>query len=1348
MADSFEDFLVSTLGMPEPSDDVDIVQGRDHRDVQQALLATLGNDVESTPGGDSPNVLEGILKTAAFDATLGLVGIKPPESVEQFKVEHPFLGLASTFVGLAAPYGLAARFGPLVASKTPVLKRALTFARESSRAREAPFASGAIEAAAGFAPFQAARLVGAATLGDEGAVGKVAKEIAFETPFIAGLGGVGRAVSRGRPFPGRELGDEGQVARTFAEYEIFESPQRRLETVNKILKNNRAKILDEKGEFNDLGQALLQVRNRLSEEIIEEVPAAGRAWVQTTNQKLTPAAGLSRLFRGKRASKLPNPNESRASKDRFEGIMRVLAPGTEPGVAEAEMKFPRLLEATDGAGETLWRNILKGFGANQVGVGRSQSFLAQEANGVYVMAKRIAGRQGTPGKPGSWAGPHRFVIFKTTNPGLFEPKANRFAKLPVKNSFWENDVMALEQELRGLSDARWLQNHLKLSQGPGLGGVVSRQMSDSVQRAMGPELAGLTKNLAVAAGGTKDYLKTFLSPALFEGSRDPEFINLLTAARMMHSRGAARASTLFFGKSLPPKAQSIFKQILGETEKVGGLERLVNRLSQKDIVHLRIASNEGLTISQVQSQLGASKEVVGLMRRLKGIQSQYLDKFARLKKVTGEEIFSPADHHFMLPRAWEGHWRVPIYRRASTGEFQTKPVAFASGFSKKEVLKEADDLIKEVKAAGIEGNFGFFKTRFQSFGRDRDLQLVKELDLNRSEVKAFISAKSRLIEKAGARQATTFKVSQQRDDLSKSLFSGLIESERTLQDRVTRHFLDPHVKKLAQREPALGDQLSKRLAAMAGEKGDVSRRIDEILDPLLASFAGRNAASNIVRTANQAMFHWTLGFGDLGFAAVNALTPVITVLPETAYLLHAPPQALARYYSHSLVANTTGRLESVRALDPVRILNRALRSMGSPDDELRSAFRWAEEFGHIDPKYVEEFVGQNARTVKNWRSILSSQGGFLEFGKELSKFLPGVSEKFTRGVSFATGYHVGKDFFGLSGERLWDFAAQFTARTNFLYSVGDRPRIITGSVGTLFGLFKNWGMHQVGNMMVYAGEGVARRNWSPLMWMMGGTAAMGGLGALPFYGAADSFSKLVSDDPITENLYEAMGLVGTPDAVEDSVMYGLPAFLGISLQGRVAPTGNQIVRDVDFLFRSATLDRMGALTDALGQSISHWRNTGQNPLYNERQRLMWYRALLPRTLYRAMSFTEEKGLQSLRTGNSLTDPASLPQRASFFFGLTPLEFEKTLDLQNELWADQTKRKAMISSYGAAWAEATKRGDAQELIFLMKRAIEDGVSPDSILRSADGFTRKAEGAQIDRQFDAYQVLRRREILGLD
>ena len=95
--------------------------------------------------------------------------------------------------------------------------------------------------------------------------------------------------------------------------------------------------------------------------------------------------------------------------------------------------------------------------------------------------------------------------------------------------------------------------------------------------------------------------------------------------------------------------------------------------------------------------------------------------------------------------------------------------------------------------------------------------------------------------------------------------------------------------------------------------------------------------------------------GDLGFVALNAMTPIQTVTPELSMLLTTPTNRMAHLYSPILVMG--GKQEHVvQTLNPWKIMRAAFNEMRAPSQELREAFTLAQKNHIIGPRFLETFM--------------------------------------------------------------------------------------------------------------------------------------------------------------------------------------------------------------------------------------------------------------------------------------------------------------------------------------------------------------------------------------------------------
>jgi hypothetical protein len=348
------------------------------------------------------------------------------------------------------------------------------------------------------------------------------------------------------------------------------------------------------------------------------------------------------------------------------------------------------------------------------------------------------------------------------------------------------------------------------------------------------------------------------------------------------------------------------------------------------------------------------------------------------------------------------------------------------------------------------------------------------------------------------------------------------------------------------------------------------------------------------------------------------------------------------------------------------------------------------------------------------------------------------------------GMNVAEDYFGKRGEDAYQFAREFVERTQYLYQTADRGQVITGPFGKVFGLFKNWSMHQLATLARYNGEAWLDGNFAPLLWSAMATGAVAGGPGVAGYSVADRFSKTVSDKTLMQNTYEALGYEeGTPQALlTDTLFYGLPGgLLGITLQGRAAAAGADPIRDLTMLGNIALLDRAKWGAEFLGEAWNRATTSGTHPINSRDVWDKFLRFAAPRSIYRYNSITQDGYLKSLKTQGKLVGGFGAFDQLLYALGMPPVEVDKYYAVANEAWDRQGSRAAAISMYGDALAEARAAGDWDAVRRIMGAAMSQGVPLDSVVRSADVRNTVQHEAQMERHFKDAATQAHRRAIGL-
>ena len=765
---------------------------------------------------------------------------------------------------------------------------------------------------------------------------------------------------------------------------------------------------------------------------------------------------------------------------------------------------------------------------------------------------------------------------------------------------------------------------------------------------------------------------------------------------------------------------------------------------------------------------GMMKPVVDWARRLNRHDMREMREMDALFRGLGlEPKIKGLPFHYGMTRSWFGSYRMPIYD--DSGRIV---VGWGSGRNSDEAVKQANSIIEEVnRTAAPEARLKVYDDAFPATDhiervstiRDRrsqgkealdeitdhevDLQnYVKLMQTDDPRVTAVLNARAKIFEGAPlrARKRANFLgfkgdpglEQPTLKDMEDMLVGNLRETNRLMARESSHNLLKPHLSKLNQEDPQLARWMGQRLNAHAGIQGHVNRAIEAAIDSKLAPVFGDRVASRAIKKINAANYWLTLGALDIGFPLVNALTPIQTVMPEIALALgKTPPAHLAKYMSGGFVPVDGGKgIRQASFFEPFKLMKVATQKMFRPDKKLMTQLRRAADEGDIAPRVVEEFVGEDSRLIRRMLTTgtLTSPGenAFSNFLNIINTPVA-MSEEFSRTFSWIVGRTIAKDIWGLTDEGAFQYAKQFTRRTNYGYSSPYRARITTGAVGTGWGLFKNWSFHYIANLANYTGQ-AAQGNWWPLAYSMLGSGVVGGAIGIPGYGIANKLAEMATDKEISEHLYEMSDIGGEAGILaSDLAMYGLPSLIGISLQSRAAAPGSQLFRDVQMMGASITAERGMALADALGTgatSISH----GDNPFKSDAFNRKMVRALAPRTAIRAMqAWTSPNGMRSSRTGNVVVaDPGTLGKIA-FTFGITPLEVEKAFDATSILYEDRIARREAVQYFGRKAAEAMD--DPRALQRVAWQALATGADPSSVLRSAQSLLQKQLGPIYDREF---------------
>lgn len=1260
-----------------------------------------------------------------------LVGMEPDSEVLRWRRDNPVGGIGSQFLGIAVPYvGWAG-----TASRIPRLARAMDSVTDASR----PIVSGAAREMVRFAPFEAGRLGVSQVVGDE-SFGDMAGSAAFNWALGGVFGGFAGA-----------LGAVGRSSRNLTDLVPGADPrapvQLQLRQINQALATGQVA----EQFVNDARRRITQLRRAVR---IEEIGGRNPQYVRELEIGGA-SRDVNRLFRTQPASRTAEGQaqtvrrrlltSSRDFRDGREWREAAARAGLPENFEELGQYFRHLSFTSDRAANNIYQSI-QGRGALQP-LGSGWYWGKEADDGLYVMARRVG--QGKPSATDEW------VVFKTDLPGAFVPDQARWANsVTARNAWLTERETAGETGLELLDTVADLQRSLPLTNYIGL---VDREGNVARLAKRIGEIGGLNKaqgRFGFLGQRMEDFFREYFAPTVFQFNKSPRANWLWGIARSTFDRATANAQAILHGDAgLQPG--SLWRNIWsgpGQAGRYKGEQALLamrRELSDEDLVHVHKAWNGQWGERQISEALARdefSDAAAAFLSRLRAVDDEIIGQIQGTQQALGKKLFTPLENHYMISRTWTGDWRVPIMNEGN------EIVYMASGHTRSQAQNLADDIMSG--ASREDKNWRALTPTLSD--RTQDLEVASQVRFRSGDFALASSLREQSLrpartprffeERQGVGGFVGAKAPWTGQELDNILTSHVQQQQKYLADLVVRESLGSDLARLAAENPSIFRQLSARLDDLSGKPGAFAQMQNNLFDKILAPALGKNSATKIVRTANNLLYHLQLGGLNVAFPIINALTFMQTTLPQVSYVMSATPQRLARYYSHFPVAGSDGLPRGgVGALDMFKLMRQSFREMGKPNEVLRSHFGRGAAEGVWDPRFVEEFVGENAQRITKLRDVLQGRGGFVGWLESVSSFLPAQSEKFARGHSFVVGHILGRDFLGMADDQLYRFAKEFTNNTMFLYGTADRARLITGPLGSLFGMFKNWQMHYIGGMLEYTGEGVMRGNWAPLLWMTGGTASLGGMTALPLFGVANAFSEFATDQSLMQNTYEMFGNAERDAAgISDAVFLGLPSLLGVSLSGQAAAPFANPVRDASMLFSFVHVDRMRALGRAVGSSVDQWSATGEHPIHDDLVRDQFIRALAPKTVYRAAAAWEDNMIRSLSTGYPVLTDMSQVERMMYVTGLNPRYIELAYRTNDELWRDQRSMRNAVQRYGHAWAAAQESGDGSAMWDIMRRAMADGVDVSSVLRSAN--TRLAQGREdmIERQFSPEAILEYRRL----
>lgn len=1323
--------------------------------LQQNQQATAGDRPSSSSGDGIGDYLADFAQSAGYAGTSELVGYDPPQDVRKFRAENPWAGFASQVAGQVPWFAIPlSRVGMAGARALPGIGRGVRGGEKLMQSGR-PVLGQAGRDISAISAYELPRI--GATAGIQGPLTEETGEVAAEALTEIGLTGVVSGalahLSRSMP-PGKAPGNfEKQIQDDLdPEFNLNATPQ---------FKMQRAAPLMDTVEQEGIRDELFRHIKNYSHEVRSQNKPEGRRAVQKLEDlkdrdARNLAGRLDNMFGTKDTRDLQvrkiidSEQEGGLGKG---GTRSLLDRANLPNMWEQHAFIPRYNKIKTKEQARKFQKTLNEVSTPMTAGGRQMWMRREAGDGAFVMVRRVDDKSG-PVEAGD-----EFITFKTDDPSFFAPELSRFTQ-KLDNEAMRVNLRDRQKKSEGtitraMDDLQESSPNTAILSGEMARGRPSQELARRVTESIfGQERIGQIRQ---AFGESFDWIgrhtREFAAPTIARyggrnGNARAAHISLMS--KLIFDRAQGEITDVISGRLKPDYRTSLWKDIRAPQEaREGGVFELIDNLPNDALPEVSEAFRRAMSIGDME-KAGMSKNAVDFMRGLARADRRVIRDFNRTMRDLDMEEFEGIDNHYMLSRMWEGRHRVPI-RRRSDGAM----VAVASGKTGKSAREEAERLREVIKEDGVDVEFNPREVRYADEGDD----LQQAIDIGGSGNERLTKNQewlrkardpSRFEERQGVRGFQFEREDFTHKDLRNITRKQVAEMYNLAAKRTVERRLADDLHKLGEEDQQFYWMINKELMARFGERGGWTKATEDAVDRILMPVLG-SKASEIVRTVNGAVFQLTLGMGNVGFAALNAVTFMQTALPEISWLMHAAPERVRALYGHSIV-NTPKGVGEVRYLEPLRFVRQAWNDMSNPPDELWQLYQRARGEGRVSPVLAEEVMGPNADFMRHLRGFFQGHRTVPEVIKEASTYMPARTEEISRSMSLSMGYRMGKDFMGLSGEQLYQFATRFVDNTHFRYASADRPLLLRGAFGSLLGLFKSWMLHYVGNMTRYAGESWRQRNFLPLLWSQAGTMSVAGLSGSAVLPVAEGLNDMASDDPLVQNLYEGMGFEGDDSqflgSPADALYYGAPAFLNLSLSHRAAVPGADIPNDIEQLYSVMHWDRAVAIGNMIGGSIDSYYATGEHPMGSQQVRDAAYRAFLPRTAQAIMKNVGQRGSRSLRTQNTILSDTTWAETTIDALGFQPNRIARAYEQMDVLFERTQERQEKISAFGAALAQAREEYDPAAVQNVLMRAQNAGVSIDSVMRSADSRQAKRGEGIIERQFTDWRDIGLRRALGGD
>jgi hypothetical protein len=1301
-------------------------------------------DFKPAPAGETAPVTGGLLDFAN-SAAAGIVepfGFGPFPEAEAYRNEHPIAGLVSELAGTIVPYAGWYKAVDFAARKVPKIAKVLDFSKE---AKSSPFMAGVKREVTKLAPFEAGRVGIAAGINDQD-FWEEAQSSGINLALGGLIGGAFEKLASGTVgFPKKEIpGFDFSLPLTL-----------------------QSRTLGELIEGGKVNPELLPHAEKLLNEINRKI------WIEQPPFKY-PEGGQKQFVQflkgedvnSKEASKLfaSNPNKNVLRRGQENPTVGALEEPSDKifgdffgEKAERYVQYPTLHKVyperivdpktnTFSYGgrsyDSKVQSITKGLGQPiSPGLWIKQEVAGASGDeGLFVIVKEIPSKGLLKTGTAEQIDPVKFMVFKTDQPGRFFPQYAPLAKLhAASNDAWTvrpgPEILAKSPTLALATD--WT---VKVP--------AKAYESDSF-----PDFLRFVHPSKFVSGGTMDtmrrgaeLMRRTLYPTTFQFTKNAKARWLWGAARNLSAAATGKAQDIVHGTKAAIGDDYQWWKIVGKEVATRGekaLSEIVQKMpdaARRQYVNFSRRLADEVPSSEIEERLKRaviegklSDEAAQLIRR---------DYAATAATVAERKLLEKVG--YIKPRAMlDAVGALSTRAEVGTGDrsirqilnYGGQQIGVISGKTPKQVEELSKKIIDEVRERST-GRIELTKGQYLDVkSRATDLMALQHVTRNNNARRMFLDAAEKHAAVPDAEDIIS-SLDGTHGYLNKQLAMDVFEAKFGVMKG-----------SLSMEDPNMAKILEERLKDLIGDQGKFAAWQNEVVDSVMKPLLGNNSATKISQTVAGSMFHLTLGMFHSAFPVSNMLSILTNILPQAAFVMNASEASLGRNYTLWPVADGAKRIVgSVGVWTPMKELFSAFTTIRKPTEKQIEDIAHGIVTGKIDPKFVEDNLGASALSMRKMRDAIAGKEPVLGLLKAASAYVPAVSEKSSRLVSYVVGMNIARSVLKLTDdEQVRRFAGEFVDNTMYQYAVMDRARLITGPLGSMFGLFKNWGMHQIGWMLRYGGEAAFRKNFAPLLWMAGTTGAVGGVAGLPLYVAADAFSKAISGKSGFQNIYDMLG-DDEVSPISDVIYYGLPALAGISLQASIAAPFSDFARDAALMAGFPQWDRAQAIYRLGKEGIDYWQQTGSHPIKDKQTRDAFISAFAPRSIQNAYKGLEDGVLNSLKSGLPSVRGVTPTEQMLQTLGFQSIEIARAHEVAEELFADVGKMRAAISDYGKTAAQMMKMGDFDELTRLLQRAHVSGVPIDSVLRSANGIREAEQGSTLTRQFSPEKLAPFGKVLG--